>query len=1142
MYMLLARNSQQAGETENARKWLEVGIVAQPEAADLRWMLAEYLLQAADFDGSGQADRRAQHSRVPPARAGLLDRLHRLPRDEARLVGREKWAEAAAALERVQPLLAARADSAALASRAQLMLAECYERLGDVTKQHAAFSRAVALDQPDDPAESVARLGLARSLEAMGKTAEALDEYRRLAAKNPSLKPVVAGLMIRRNLELPPTQRRWPEVEQYIDQIARETPDSPEPLALRAKVLINRIPPQVDRARGELEKARDLQPDQVERWLPLIRLAELEGKPEAAKTLLGQAERQLGDRVELRLARAGIVAARGGDEAPKALSELAKNLEKFPEADRQRLQRGLAEAYSHIGDRKEARQILDRLIEQAPNNLDAQLLSFDLATLDADTATMERRIQGIEKADKKDGILGKYSRVCLLVQKARGGKAEDLAALKEARRLLAGVTSVRPNWARGALAGAEIDDLAKAPDAAITGYLQAIDLGERNPAVFRRTVALLTARGRFPEADLLMQKLLQWEQGTVAEDLLRASGTSLRVGDLGRALDLARRSAQAGPDDYRNHLWLGQVLAALAQRSSDEAQRAEAGKAFRRATELGGEVPETWLGLIQYLTSTGKKADAEAAVRDERRHLPADLAPLALAQSYELLGERDKAAEHYDAALKIKPDDLPTLSRATDFDLAGGRVKEAESRLRRVVESAGPRSSETATSAWARRTLAVLMAAEGDPQRSLKALEILGGPGGQASGLAEGEIPIEDLRARAQVLAMQPGRESRRRAIATMERILDRGAPRGEDLFLLAKLYQADGDWPKARERMRTLLAQEGKNPTYLAYFILALLRRGDPDEARIWLARVEEIDPKSPQTVELRARLLKAQGKEAEAAALLNALAKDDPAMMESVARLLEQIGLPDSAEPIYAQLVDLTKRPEAVLAFAEYLGRRGRTREAIDLCDGAWKTLPPEAVAKTSVGVLQAAKGSVGETPDIRRVDSRLGEALRKAPEDPKLLIPLAVLRGLQDRHDDAEAIYRGILRRDPKNVLALNNLAWLLALKFGKSAEAETMIDQAITIVGPLPAFLDTRAVIRLSLKRGAEAVEDLVEATGRNPTATGYFHLAQAYRLTKDLTAAAGALDKAKKEMGLQVEDLDPLEREAYERLVVELAKK
>ena len=62
-------------------------------------------------------------------------------------------------------------------------------------------------DQPDDPAGSVARLGLARSLEAMGKTAEALDEYRRLATRDPSLKPVVARLMIRRNLELPPAQR-----------------------------------------------------------------------------------------------------------------------------------------------------------------------------------------------------------------------------------------------------------------------------------------------------------------------------------------------------------------------------------------------------------------------------------------------------------------------------------------------------------------------------------------------------------------------------------------------------------------------------------------------------------------------------------------------------------------------------------------------------------------------------------------------------------------------------------------------------------------------------------------------------------------------------------------------------------------------
>ena len=407
----------------------------------------------------------------------------------------------------------------------------------------------------------------------------------------------------------------------------------------------------------------------------------------------------------------------------------------------------------------------------------------------------------------------------------------------------------------------------------------------------------------------------------------------------------------------------------------------------------------------------------------------------------------------------------------------------------------------------------MLTAAEGDPQRSLKALEILGVAGGQASKGPEGEVPVEDLRAQAQVLAMQPGREPRRQAIAVVEKILARGAPRGEDLFLLVRLYEADGDWPKARERMRTLLAQEGKNPAYLAYFTRALLRRSDPSEARIWLARFEEVDPRSPQAVELRARLLKAQGKGAEAAALLTGFAKDDPAAMASVARLLEQIGLPDSAEPLYARLVDQTKRPEAVLAFAEYLGRRGRTHEAIDLCDGTWKTSPPEAVAKTSVGVLQAAKGSMERRPPTSAASTAgSGEALPARPPRTRETVPdpLAVLRGLQGRYDDAESIYRGVLRRAPKNVLALNNLAWLLALKFGKSSEAETMIDRAITIVGPLPVLLDTRAVIRLSLKRGTEAVEDLVEATGRKPgrplaTSTSR----RAYRLTKDLTAAAGA---------------------------------
>ena len=79
-----------------------------------------------------------------------------------------------------------------------------------------------------------------------------------------------------------------------------------------------------------------------------------------------------------------------------------------------------------------------------------------------------------------------------------------------------------------------------------------------------------------------------------------------------------------------------------------------------------------------------------------------------------------------------------------------------------------------------------------------------------------------------------------------------------------------------------------------------------------------------------------------------------------------------------------------------------------------------------------------------------------------------------------------------------MALNNLAWLLAVALGKGAEAEPLIDRAVEVLGPIPALRDTGGIIRLTMDSTAAAVEDLEEATLVDPSAVGYFHLARAHQ--------------------------------------------
>src|SRR5262249_26721540 len=130
-------------------------------------------------------------------------------------------------------------------------------------------------------------------------------------------------------------------------------------------------------ARGLLEAACKEYPERAEPTVALAALVERQEGPEAALRVLDEAQGRLGDRAEIRLARAWTWARRGGEGAPATLAKLTQDLAKFSADDQVRLLRGLVDPYLRIGDRREARRILDLLADRQPHDLDVRLVAFD---------------------------------------------------------------------------------------------------------------------------------------------------------------------------------------------------------------------------------------------------------------------------------------------------------------------------------------------------------------------------------------------------------------------------------------------------------------------------------------------------------------------------------------------------------------------------------------------------------------------------------------------------------------------------------------------------------------------------------------------------------------------------------------------
>jgi tetratricopeptide (TPR) repeat protein len=151
------------------------------------------------------------------------------------------------------------------------------------------------------------------------------------------------------------------------------------------------------------------------------------------------------------------------------------------------------------------------------------------------------------------------------------------------------------------------------------------------------------------------------------------------------------------------------------------------------------------------------------------------------------------------------------------------------------------------------------------------------------------------------------------------------------------------------------------------------------------------------------------------------------------------------------------------------------------------------------------------------------------------------LGGVRTALERLGEAIELYREVLKKDPNNVQAMNNLAVLLAQKSERLDEALSLVDRAISAAGPLPAFLDSRGSVYLAMGKPEMARVDLEESVREQPRPNRQFHLALAYWRSGQQQAASRALDEAVKSGKLTAEKLPRVERDEFNQLVASVKK-
>ena len=178
--------------------------------------------------------------------------------------------------------------------------------------------------------------------------------------------------------------------------------------------------------------------------------------------------------------------------------------------------------------------------------------------------------------------------------------------------------------------------------------------------------------------------------------------------------------------------------------------------------------------------------------------------------------------------------------------------------------------------------------------------------------------------------------------------------------------------------------------------------------------------------------------------------------------------------AEQTFKQMVKLFKQDAfAHYRFGLFYGYVGKLDESISELEKAQSLKPDEPATLKALSNAYYKKGLA------RKAVETAGRMVTLLPDDLDQKAHLAMMYEADNRAEEAEELYRVVLAKDPKHLVALNNLAALMT-EAGDLNQAVLLGKQAIAIAKNEPHILDTFAWARHKQGQHADALKLLEHA--------------------------------------------------------------
>ncbi|MEZ5566896.1 MAG: PEP-CTERM system TPR-repeat protein PrsT [Halioglobus sp.] len=723
-----------------------------------------------------------------------------------------------------------------------------------------------------------------------------------------------------------------------------------------------------------------------------------------------------------------------------------------------------AELKVRMGDLENANAAIDTVLEREPDSASAWLAKAELNGTSGDRTAAAKAYDKVLELEPDS----------LTALRARALLGLDEGDLKTARQSASRLLKASPKDPAGNLVMGVIDIQDGRYERAVKRLVQAEPIGKDYPMLAYFLGSAHLSNGNIEQAAAFASKFYAQVPGSIRGRKLLAT-VRLREENYAAVEELLRPVVNERPDEVITLKFMAHAL--LRQGKNDEG--------------------------IELLSRIAKLEPESAE------------AQVSLGAGLLLEGRAEDAAQHISAALELDPqfrqgDMLLVLSHVQrgDFDAA---MQAAQSFAERNPEAAMPRN-----------LIAWVHARDGNMEASRSAYESVleidaGDPGANHAlaqfDLAQGKLDAaaarynsilatypENLPAQLQLASIDARRDDSDAVIARLEKAIETHPKTLEPRLMLARHYLSEGRPDKVSTIFLGLPDAQRQQPAVLQVMALAQLAEKEHSQALFTLEQLSASDPTSADAHYLKAMAAAGNGDADRAERELDRALELQPAFHAARlarAKLRLQLGRATPFEEDLSVLIrEVPDNADVFLLQAAAAALAGDAPGALGFAQRAYQALPATSTVLALGSYLERAG-------DMQQAQNTYQEWLETHPKD--VLVRMKLANNSMALGQDATQQYRRIIEKEADNVIALNNLAWLL-----RESAPEEALDYARRAGKLEPgnsAVLDTLAVVEYlngNLELAGRTIRRALELAPEQPSML--YHSAM-------IAAARGATDEA-----------------------------